>query len=125
MDACRDELTLTHEELGSDTCVVAEMSEKMVAVGQMVVDRDEAELVKLFIEPASIGRGIGKRLFEVLQEKATHTGAKRLLVTADPQAVPFYQSVGFEHFGSEPSASIPARDLPVLAMDLPGHNAGS
>jgi GNAT superfamily N-acetyltransferase len=124
LEACRDELTLTRDELGSDTLVVAESSDRMVGVGQLIVDGEKAELSKLFIEPASIGRGIGKSLFQALREAAIQSGAMRLVVTADPQAVPFYRSVGFEDFGSEPSASISGRNLPVLAMDLPGHEAG-
>lgn len=49
------------------------------------------ELVDLFVDPAAMRRGVGRRLVE-------HLGAP-LEVTGNPTALPFYLAVGFEVIG--------------------------
>ncbi|MEM7701784.1 MAG: GNAT family N-acetyltransferase [Pseudomonadota bacterium] len=118
MAACRDELTLSPEELEESFVIVAEEDGALRGVGQLVLNDGTCELEKLFVEPAAIGRGVGKMIFDALRDEAVRDGAERMLVTADPDAVPFYQRMGFRECGHEPSGSIPGRTLPVLALDL-------
>ena len=49
----------------------------------------------LFVEPRVMRRGIGRRLIEDAARIALERGATRIEVVANPQAVPFYESVGF------------------------------
>src|SRR3546814_1487804 len=56
--------------------------------------RDEAEISLLFVEPAAIGRGIGRALWEHAVAKARREGLRRLKVLSDPFALGFYRAVG-------------------------------
>jgi GNAT superfamily N-acetyltransferase len=56
---------------------------------------DGLELDDLFVEPGSMRRGVGRRLVEDVVEFARAEGAVRVLVTANPHAMAFYESVGF------------------------------
>ncbi|QUL38081.1 GNAT family N-acetyltransferase [Erythrobacter sp. JK5] len=118
IDACRNELTLTPADLAESAVALALSGDTMVGLGQISHKSGVAELDKLFVEPEWIGRGIGKVLFDWSTGKARSLGARTMLVTADPYAVPFYEKMGFELIGEEPSASIPGRVLPVYRLTL-------
>ena len=82
----------------------------------------ETELSLLFVEPAAIGHGIGRALWEHAVAKARADGAKRLKIESDPFAVSFYHAVGATLTG-EVRAGVRATDgserqLPVLQFDL-------
>ncbi len=118
LKACRDELTLGPADVAETDVTLAICRSTMVGVAQLSHKVREAELDKLFVEPAWIGHGIGKKLFEWSVQKARDNGARRMLVTADPDAVPFYEKMGFERIGEEPSGSIAGRTLPVFRLKL-------
>ena len=58
------------------------------------------------------------KLIERAMQTARQRGAKRLVIQADPNAEPFYLSVGARRIGTRESASIPGRQLPLLAVEL-------
>ena len=118
MEACRDELTLTPSDLGATDVTLAVREGVMVGVAQLSIKAGEAELEKLFVEPDWIGKGIGKVLFGWTVQRARQRGARTMRVTADPDAVPFYEKMGFKSIGEEPSGSIPGRVLPVFRLQL-------
>jgi len=53
MAACRRELTIEPCELRSTSIVVAETNSRIVGVVQIKVVGGEADLIKLFVEPAA------------------------------------------------------------------------
>ncbi len=118
MDACRQELTLRREELQTTHLAVADSGGNVAGLVQVSVNDDQAELLKLFVEPASLRSGIGRQLFKWAIEQAKLAGATRLIIEADPDAVPFYCRMGAYDIGLAPSGSIPGRQLPKLAFDL-------
>lgn len=118
MQACRKELTLKTEDLTTSLVTLALSNETIVGVAQLSLAVREAELDKLFVEPRWIGHGIGRVLFDWSIQNARKIGARTMRVTADPDAVPFYEKMGFERFGEEPSGSIPGRVLPVFRLQL-------
>ncbi len=122
IEACREELTLRAEELHTTHLAVADCGDCLVGVVQIGIARDQAELLKLFVEPDRIEKGIGRRLLNWAIEKARALGAVRLIIEADPGAAPFYSRMGAYHIGSAPSGSIPGRTLPKLAYDLQGED---
>ena len=63
MDACREELTVTHNDLRNSHVRVAEDPQGIVGMVQMTVDGDEAELSKLFVDPLRLQTGVGTVLF--------------------------------------------------------------
>ena len=61
---------------------------------QVKVVNDEADLLKLFVEPSALGSGTGKALLVWAIDVAKKLGATRLTIDADPDAAPFYRRMG-------------------------------
>jgi N-acetylglutamate synthase-like GNAT family acetyltransferase len=118
MEAFRSELTIEACELQSSSIVVVEESGKIVGVAQLRVTGGEADLLKLFVEPTMLRRGVGTKLFRWATSEARAMGAQRMVIEADPDAADFYRRMGAEDCGFAPSGSIPGRMLPKLAKEL-------
>ena len=116
--ACRTELTLQPGELQTTSLQVAERDAAVAGLAQVKVTGADADLLKLFVEPALLGTGIGRLLFEWAWTKARDLGAVRMTIEADPGAVPFYERMGAHQAGFTPSQSIPGRMLPRMLMEL-------
>jgi len=118
IEACRAELTLTPVDLEQSHVQVAERGGTIVGIAQVSVATAQASLDKLFIEPAALRTGAGRRLFEWCVETARNRGASTLVVESDPGAADFYRRMGARDAGLAPSGSIPGRLLPHLKLDL-------
>src|SRR5438093_5395726 len=95
-----DAIELPAEQIGAGLVRVAE--QKGVIVGFAVLlehSGDACELDGLFVEPAGMRAGVGRRLVEDAQRIARERGATRIDVVANPQAVAFYEAVGFKPAG--------------------------
>lgn len=127
LEACRDELTITPERLAAETIVVAEESDgrhpsgAAWAVGffALSIDPPASDVMDLFVDPPSIGRGVGSLLWDELVATAVRGGARWIDVEADPHAERWYERRGARRTGEAPSGSIPGRMLPTLRLDLP------
>ena len=74
-------------------------------------------LEDLWVDPAAMGRGLGRRLFEQACARARELGATRLEWEAEPNAVGFYERMGATYVRpSEPSEW--GRVLDVMGIDL-------
>jgi len=82
------------------------------------VDSDTVELHDLFIEPHSIGKGFGKELWDYAVNLAQSLGFSRLVLTADPNAEPFYLRQGAVRIGEKMSPVRSDRSLPMLEYVL-------
>lgn len=118
MDACRSKLTLTALDLNETDVQVAERDGVLTGVAQISVDGAQADLEKLFVEPAVLRSGVGRALFEWAAAAARARGATSLIIDADPDAAPFYRRMGARDAGVAPSGSIPGRMLPRLKLNL-------
>lgn len=134
MARCREELTLTPKQVAEDWGYVyedhgASQSERLV--GFVLVSRCSAgrlsqfqtetpdgvalELEALFVEPARIGQGIGRRLFQRALEYGARLAPRgQLWIQSDPNAEAFYVSRGAVRVGELESASVPGRKLLLL-----------
>ena len=54
------------------------------------------EIVGFYISPSKRGQGIGKKLFDFIQNQAKQKGYKTLILTSTPSAVKFYENKGFQ-----------------------------
>ena len=118
MEACRGELSLEPRDLELTSIAVAEHGGKPIGVAQLKVVDDEADLLKLFVDPNALRSGTGKALLAWATDVARKLGATRLTIEADPDAAPFYRRMGAYDVGQAPSGSVPGRTLPKLAMNL-------
>ena len=118
MEACRGELSFDPRDLQLTPIAVAEHDGKPIGVAQVKVVDDEADLLKLFVEPSALRSGTGKALLAWATDVAKKLGATRLIIDADPDAAPFYRRMGAYDVGEAPSGSVPGRMLPRLAMNL-------
>ena len=123
MAACRDELTVTAEQLRKQEWWVAIDTEKSDAVcGCACLDvhahSRTGEVDALFIDPLWQRKGVGKLLWVKLRERAAQQNLVSLTLAADPNAVPFYEAIGWTIQGQTPSGSIADRFLPRMVIDL-------
>ncbi|GGS60788.1 N-acetyltransferase [Planobispora rosea] len=123
MAACRDELVVRASEVAERRTVVAEGDGRVLGFATLEGDPPEGDLGMLFVEPATIGRGVGRRLFEHVTAAAAGLGFTRLTIDADPNAEPFYLAMGATRIGATPSESIPGRMLPLLEITVDGSPA--
>src|SRR5438093_8093964 len=62
------------------------------------IDADTAEIKRMYVEPHSRGRGIGRRLLITLETEGRRLGVKRLVLETgvrQPEAVGLYERAGF------------------------------
>jgi GNAT superfamily N-acetyltransferase len=118
MARVQDAMTLRAEDVDRHEVWVLE-SESGTPIGyHRVIPGDPAELEDLWVEPAAIGSGVGRRLFDHAVEIARGVGASALEIDADPHAVGFYERMGAVRIGETSSKLIPGRTLPRLRMPL-------
>ena len=75
------------------------------------------ELDDLFVDPECQRRGIGRALVIELAARARRVDVIRIEVAANPDALAFYESVGFRTTGSAETRFGPA---PRMTLDLEG-----
>jgi GNAT superfamily N-acetyltransferase len=113
----------------SDLTVSEEMIKEMIVykfifetqiVGFYILNQPKEKTIELeflFVLPKFIGKGIGNKLINHAFEKAISLRCTLMNLLADPNAVPFYKSKGFEII-DEKESSISGRFLPVMQKDL-------
>lgn len=118
MAACKDELTLTPNDLANTALVVADLGGTLAGAAQVGPRGRDADLLGLFIDPPHMGAGMGRALFQWCITAARDFSDDRLLIDADPDAAAFYERMGARRIGTTPSGSIPGRLLPLLEYRL-------
>ncbi len=121
IEACRDELSYTPEQITDKQSdfQVLETSDVIIAFYKLDAQPGKNfELEALFVDPDWIGQGIGRDLLDHAKMMAVHKGGQSITVQSDPNAVAFYQSAGGVITGTESSGSIPGRTLPLLTIPL-------
>ncbi|MEM0955856.1 MAG: GNAT family N-acetyltransferase [Pseudomonadota bacterium] len=124
MDACRDELTVTQSLLEHDDLSYWVASRDSEVLGFYALARltpETLELDALFVDPSSMGQGVGKALMEHAQSRASALGGEQMIIHSDPHAVDFYITFGATQSGTLASGSIPGRNLPLLTISLSQH----
>jgi len=119
IETCRDESTYATQDVARGGFVVAQ--EDGAILGFYALERcapAEVELDALFVEPAAIGRGVGRALIEDAKARAARLGARRMTIQGDPHATRFYAAAGALQSGTRPSGSIPGRVLPLFVIEL-------
>ena len=118
MELCRPVLHVDPEAIGQGRVQVAEIDGAIAGVAQFTVDRVNAELDLLFVDPDHMGKGVGRALFEWACVTSRSQRAARLHILSDPDARGFYEKMGADYQGDEPSDAIPDRMLPRFRKEL-------
>jgi GNAT superfamily N-acetyltransferase len=118
LEACRDELTLQPRDLTGGRSLVAEEDGRVLGFTTVSGEPPGGALAMMFVEPDTMGRGVGRLLFERTMDRARGLGFARLTIDADPHAEAFYTAMGAVPIGATPSGSIPGRVLPLLEITL-------
>lgn len=114
-----DAIELPIEQITAGHVRVAEGNGAVVGFA-VLLERagDACELDGLFVEPEWMRTGIGRRLVDDALRIARERGATRIDVDANPQAVAFYEAVGFLPAGEAQTRFGPAprMSLPVISL---------
>lgn len=111
-------LVLTAAEIRRDEVHVLEVDGALVGWHRVSLHDDHGELEDLWVEPAFIGAGWGRRLFEHAADVARTRGASALEWDAEPFAQAFYERMGGVEIGRTPSAAEEGRTLPRMRLVL-------
>lgn len=120
MQACRPLLMLPPEYIATHPVFVIESQDGMLGFYSLLGTEHEVELDHLFVAPGAIGQGYGKRLFRHAVATAAQLGFRRMVIESDPNAEPFYRTLGAVRFGERLSPVGTDRRLPLLSLELEG-----
>jgi GNAT superfamily N-acetyltransferase len=119
MARSRASLTISRTLIETGRVLVAENSGQLAGMASLDPLKDGTwDLLHMFVEPAAINTGVGRRLFGDIAELARANGGTLLSIQADPHAEAFYLRMGARRSGEAPSESIPNRMLPMLEFPL-------
>ena len=96
---------------------VAESDGQPVGWAALIPRGEVGWLEDLWVEPAWIGRGVGRALFEHVAAEARQRGARRLEWEAEPNAQGFYEHLGATYVRDSEETEW-GRVLEVLGVDL-------
>ncbi|MEM9555731.1 MAG: GNAT family N-acetyltransferase [Acidobacteriota bacterium] len=123
LEAWRESLTLTPDFVGSNVVDVAVDGEDVAIACSALVDEKGAssaiQLEHFWVEPAAIGRGVGRMLFQHVVETARGLDGESLLIESDPNAEAFYERMGAVRVGwVRADVCGTPRRLPTMRFDL-------
>jgi GNAT superfamily N-acetyltransferase len=96
--------------------VAADASGRLLGFSVVLPIRDgRCELDDLFVEPEWMRRGVGRLLVAALTARAAAAGASHVDVIANPNALAFYERLGFETTGQ---ASTRFGEAPRMSLEL-------
>ena len=121
MEACKAEMALQPSSINDEHSQHWLIESNGAIAGFYVLewlDGGDCELDALYVDPAFLRQGLGKRLLSHAKQRASDRGVKRLLIQSDPNAEAFYLAAGAKKIGERESGSISNRYLPLLALPL-------
>lgn len=125
LEACRAELRVAPTDISHADwpCIVAisknPLEQRLIGFYLLrTTSALVAELDALFVEPGSLGQGMGRRLLEHALNVLRVHRFKSLEIQSDPGAVGFYERMGAHLEGERPSGSIIGRSLPFLRLPV-------
>lgn len=121
LERWRDELTLTADAIADRTVRVATGDDgaPLGFAATSAAGSPRRELEHLWVDPAAMGRGVGRALLRDALRAAHAAGAVGLSILSDPHAAPFYLRCGARPAEDVPAPmpGAPERTLPRLHLD--------
>jgi ribosomal-protein-alanine N-acetyltransferase len=106
-------------------CRVAENEGEVVGYGIVAMGAGEAHILNICIAAHVRGRGIGRRMMQLLLERSLQAGMRDVFLEvrpSNPHAIALYQSLGFNEVGRRRGyyqAEVGREDALVLKLSLP------
>lgn len=116
LEKCKDDLAVTTDFITNNPVYVMEKNSKIIAFYSFSLHPNR--LVSLFIDPADIGKGIGKILWTDILNKAKQLNMKDFTLDSEPHAEGFYLKMGAKKIGETPSTVFPERRLPLMSVNV-------
>ncbi|WP_394748539.1 GNAT family N-acetyltransferase [Spongiimicrobium salis] len=114
----KDELTITASYIATNEVYkIGDENNIMGFYAYEFINSQEVKLNFLFIDPAYIGKGLGKILMNDFLDRIAKDGYKSVTLDADPNAENFYAKQGFRVIGQLQS-SIKDRFLPIMYKEI-------
>jgi GNAT superfamily N-acetyltransferase len=118
--AWRDTLTMGPEFITTNVAYMAVENERPVGFYVLTKEPDGLHLDHLWILPPSMGRGIGRALFEHAAAEVNRLGFRSMKIEADPNAEAFYKRMGALRDGTSTSETCgERRNLPLMEFRIP------
>jgi len=116
----RDQLTITEGYVAAQYVELVEIGGAPAGFFALRKHRDFTELDHLWVDPAIIGQGLGRKLLEQAVSVCRGEGVERVEIDSDPYAEPFYLHMGARRIGKTPAAveGDPERYLPRMTLDV-------
>ena len=119
IEGWRDVLTMRPEFITANVAYTAVENESPVGFYVLTKEPDGLHLDHLWILPSSMGRGIGRALFEHAAAEVKRLGFRSVKIEADPNAEDFYRRMGAVRVGTARSEVCgKARELPLMVYQL-------
>ncbi|QND98997.1 acetyltransferase (GNAT) family protein [Burkholderia cenocepacia] len=117
LDVWQDDLTISPETIEGAIGYVAESGESIIGFWiRASLNSDRPTPGWLFVHPDHMGQGVARALWKSVRTEAAARGIKSFVIEADPNAAPFYLTLGAEKIGEKESSAIPGRFFPILRI---------
>ena len=111
-----DALEISSTSVRRGIFIVAEEQQRLIGVAGVEHTEHGWELEHLWIDPAEMGKGLGRRLLSEILDQCLTRGLSELTFTSDPHAEGFYERMGANKTGVRASTVIPGRELTVFSI---------
>ncbi|HZY44069.1 MAG TPA: GNAT family N-acetyltransferase [Anaerolineae bacterium] len=119
IDLWREQLTIAADYIAAHEVYAATIDQVIVGFYAVSDSGSISILDHLWVQPNSIGRGVGRRLLQHAIDQAKRSGAHSIEIESDPNAEGFYQHMGARRVSvKRHELEGQARELPVLRIDL-------
>jgi len=91
--------------------------ENGAVIGYGTVHPDDGQIHAAFVDPEHTESGVGRRVLAELEALAHEAGTDELFVLSTPNAVGFYERIGYRSVGEETLGEDPV--IPVVRLEKP------
>jgi GNAT superfamily N-acetyltransferase len=118
--AWRDTLTMRPEFIAANVAYIAVENDRPLGFYVLTSEPNGPHLDHLWVLPSSMGRGIGRALFEHAAAEVNRLGFRFMKIEADPNAEAFYRRMGAVRVGTSIAETCgERRELPLMEFSHP------
>lgn len=119
IDLWRAQLTISAEYIAAHEVVVACIDQAIVGFYALIDNGSILTLEHLWVQPNSMGFGVGRRLLQHAIDHAREHGATSIEIESDPNAESFYEHLGARRVSvNRYEIEGHWRELPIMKIDL-------